>query len=143
LNKSPTDPKFIFREIDLINDPKFAGRNSIKWALNVACFVFTEEELKLNVLEKSSRTNRTALDQSGFDLSEVTLVVKNNRFFLTLVFTLLFLDALIHKYHYNSEKLDKVWTIFRDRLNNKGRNIKKKANESFITRMNNDGSLSD
>ena len=38
------------------------GKNFVKWALNVSKYLFTEDELISNVLTKSSRTTRGALD---------------------------------------------------------------------------------
>ena len=53
---------FMYNGVDLVNDIRFSGRNSIKWGLKVIDFMFTKSELQASVLEPSNRTERTTLD---------------------------------------------------------------------------------
>ena len=41
---------------------------------------------------------------------------------------------MTHKYSYDADKMDKIWTIFRDRVNNKGRNLKSRVRDLLSRR---------
>ena len=88
---------------DLIE--KIFGRNWIKWMLNVAKHLFSEEELMKSVLEPTNRSKRTHLDISKVHLMRA---------------------ALKFKYKLDPVKFDKVLAATRQAINNKGRNIKLK-----------------
>ena len=78
------------------------GRNFIKWLLAVVKFRFTEKELIENTLEPTARSKRGHLNVEAVALLR---------------------EALIAKYNYDAEKLDKVWSAVKQAVNNKGRNL--------------------
>ena len=86
---------------DLIED--IFSKNYIKWMLNVAKHLFTEEELMNSVLEPTTRSKRNHLEASKVALMR---------------------EALKFKYDLDAVKFDKVWAASRQSINNKGRNIK-------------------
>jgi hypothetical protein len=84
---------------------EFGGKTLVKYAHELAEYLFTEEELRMNVLEKSAKIDRGTLDQGK------VLLIK---------------QALIAKYSLKGEKLDKAWSTVKSALNQKGRNLKTK-----------------
>jgi hypothetical protein len=95
----------MYGERDLVID--FNGKTLIKYSHALAEYLFTEEELRMNVIAKSAKTDRGTLDQ------EKVLLIKK---------------AIIAKYSLQGEKLDKAWSQVKSALNQKGRNLKTKWN---------------
>jgi hypothetical protein len=91
------------------------GKIFCKWMLAVSAFMFTEDELMNSTLLPTNRTSRDHLDEEK---------------------VLLMRDALIFKYKFDNQALDKAWSAIAKSINNKGRNIKlKRRTRALFSRM--------
>jgi cell division protein ZapA (FtsZ GTPase activity inhibitor) len=95
--------EFIYNGINLVDD--IDGKNPAKWALHVVDHLFTQEELRTCVVEHTRRSSRRALSPTRVKLLKKAMVAR--------------FDYLKD----DRNKEDKAWSIVKDRVNNKGRNI--------------------
>lgn len=93
--------KFMHNGEDLVTD--CAGRTVVKWSLACSKVLFTEQELMDNVLTKSSKTSRGALDPQRVALLR---------------------SAMIYKYRLSHDKEERAWSAIRDAINTRGRNLR-------------------
>jgi len=110
-----TDPKFEFNGCNLVT---IGGKNPAKWALKAVDVLFTKEELRKCVLEETNRTKRECLDQDRVQLMKREMVAR---------FTYLQNDP---------GKIENAWTIVKERVNNKGRNLIYRLAQSIKLRNN-------
>ena len=107
----------MYEGVDLVLE--FSGKNFRLYALELASFLFTDDEIRTNVLVKSAKTERGTLDQ------EKVMLIKK---------------TVIAKYGLQGEKLDKAWSSIRYSINQKGRNLKIKWTlKSLFSRSNPNG----
>lgn len=86
---------------DLVTD--CAGRTVVKWSLACSKVLFTEQEMMDNVLTKSSKTSRGALDPQRVALLRT---------------------AMIYKYRLSHDKEERAWSAIRDAINTRGRDLR-------------------
>ena len=99
------DPRFIINGKDGTSKhmiDEIFGRNFSKWTLAVVKLRFTDQELIENTLEPTDRSKRGHLNVEAVALLR---------------------EALMVKYAFDSQKLDRPWSAVRQAVNNKGRNL--------------------